>query len=137
MPERKGYNTKAREFVTGIFKHNTERTLSAAEILSFAKANDKGISESTVYRMLSRMEKDGSVIKYVSKKGESAVYQFVGDSEHCKGHLHLKCISCGAVYHLDCHFMEELSSHLNSEHGFELNCEGSVIYGKCRKCRKE
>lgn len=55
MPERKGYNTKAKEFVTGILKRNKERTLSAAEIYSFAKRSDAGICESTVYRMLSRM----------------------------------------------------------------------------------
>ena len=136
MPERKGYNTKAKEFVTGILKKNKERTLSAAEIYSFAKRSDAGICESTVYRMLSRMEKDGKIIKYVSEKGGSAVYQFVGDSGHCKGHLHLKCTSCGAVYHLDCHFMEELSSHLDSEHGFKLSCEGSILYGTFRKCIK-
>ena len=136
MPERKGYNTKARELVTCIFEKSGGKTLSASEILSSAREHDSGISESTVYRILSRLEKDGLLIKYVSEKGESAVYQFVGNSGPCKGHLHLKCTRCKEVYHLDCHFMEELSSHLYSEHGFKLSCEGSIIYGLCKKCAK-
>lgn len=136
MPERKGYNTKARELVTDIFEKNKGKTLSASEILSSARSHDAGISESTVYRMLSRLERDGLLIKYVSEKGESAVYQFAGGGSQCKGHLHLKCTSCKEVYHLDCRFMEDLSHHLYSEHGFKLSCEGSIIYGLCRKCAK-
>ena len=49
-------------------------------------------------------------------------------------HLHLKCVQCGRIYHLDCHFMDEVRAHLMAEHGFTLQCEGSVLYGLCRHC---
>ena len=49
-------------------------------------------------------------------------------------HLHLKCVRCGRIYHLDCHFMDEVRAHLMAEHGFTLQCEGSVLYGLCRSC---
>ena len=48
--------------------------------------------------------------------------------------LHLKCVRCGRIYHLDCHFMDEVRAHLMAEHGFTLQCEGSVLYGLCRSC---
>ena len=46
----------------------------------------------------------------------------------------LKCVRCGRIYHLDCHFMDEVRAHLMAEHGFTLQCEGSVLYGLCRSC---
>ena len=39
-----------------------------------------------------------------------------------------------SIYHLDCHFMDEVRAHLMAEHGFTLQCEGSVLYGLCRHC---
>ncbi len=133
---RKGYNTKARTAVTEFFLSNEGKTASASQIEKFLSQRRVEVSQSTVYRLLSRMEKDGELIKYVSEKGESAVYQYVGESDSCRGHLHLKCLSCGAVLHLDCAFMESLKAHLYSDHGFQLACDGSVIYGLCNACAK-
>ena len=36
-----------------------------------------------------------------------------------------------AIYHLDCHFMDEVRAHLMAEHGFTLQCEGSVFCTVC------
>ena len=74
------------------------------------------------------------MMKYVADKGEKAVFQYVDEGRHCREHLHLKCVRCGRIYHLDCHFMDEVRAHLMAEHGFTLQCEGSVLYGLCRSC---
>ena len=63
-------------------------------------------------------------MKYVADKGEKAVFQYVDEGRHCREHLHLKCVQCGRIYHLDCHFMDEVRAHLMAEHGFTLQCEG-------------
>ena len=70
-------------------------------------------------------------------KGEKAVFQYVDEGRHCREHLHLKCVQCGRIYHLDCHFMDEVRAHLMAEHGFTLQCEGSVLYGLCRHCAQK
>ena len=62
------------------------------------------------------------------------MFQYVDEGRHCREHLHLKCVQCGRIYHLDCHFMDEVRAHLMAEHGFTLQCEGSVLYGLCRYC---
>ena len=62
------------------------------------------------------------------------MFQYVDEGRHCREHLHLKCVRCGRIYHLDCHFMDEVRAHLMAEHGFTLQCEGSVLYGMCRSC---
>ena len=74
------------------------------------------------------------MMKYVADKGEKAVFQYVDEGRHCREHLHLKCTGCGRIYHLDCRFMDEVRAHLMAEHGFVLQCEGSVLYGLCRAC---
>ena len=135
MPLKKGYNTKGRSVVTEYLKENRGKTVSAANIFAAVKKSGAAVSESTVYRCLSRLEKERKIMKYVSEKGESAVYQYIGEETDCRGHLHLKCLSCGRVYHLDCGFMEELSRHRYSDHGFDISCEGSIIYGVCKNCR--
>jgi hypothetical protein len=50
--------------------------------------------------------------------------------------IHLKCIKCNKVIHLECGFMEELRTHLAESHHFILQCEGSVLYGICDECSR-
>ena len=33
--------------------------------------------------------------------------------------------------------MDEVRAHLMAEHGFTLQCEGSVLYGLCRHCAQK
>ena len=55
----------------------------------------------------------------------------------CSHHLHMHCVKCGKVFHLNCSFMDEIAHHLNEEHGFVIDCEKSVLMGLCEECRKE
>ena len=87
-----------------------------------------------MYRYLDKLAGEQRIMKYVADKGERAVFQYVDEGRHCREHLHLKCVQCGRIYHLDCHFMDEVRAHLMAEHGFTLQCEGSVLYGLCRHC---
>ena len=50
-------------------------------------------------------------------------------------HLHLKCVQCGRIYHLDCHFMDEVRAHLMAEHGFTPAVRGAAFCtGLRRSC---
>ena len=90
----------------------------------------------TIYRYLDKLAKEGTVMKYVAEKGSQAVYQYVEMGHHCEEHLHLKCVSCGCIIHLECAFMDEIAEHILKDHGFTLQCKNSIIYGLCRECRK-
>jgi DNA-binding transcriptional regulator YhcF (GntR family) len=98
-----------------------------------------GITEDDVHSMFEMRLLVGEqrIMKYVADKGEKAVFQYVDEGRHCREHLHLKCVQCGRIYHLDCHFMDEVRAHLMAEHGFTLQCEGSVLYGLCRRCAQQ
>ena len=114
MARSDGYNTKTRQLILDYLINNRQHAVSASNILE-------------------HLEEQGAM-KYVADKGEKAVFQYVDEGRHCREHLHLKCVQCGRIYHLDCHFMDEVRAHLMAEHGFTLQCEGSVLYGLCRHC---
>ena len=96
---------------------------------------DSEVNITTIYRYLDRLEKDGTVIRYVSGQGSQAAYQYVEQGKGCCDHLHLQCVKCGRIYHLDCAFMKEISEHIEKDHGFELQCRNSVLYGICKDCK--
>lgn len=134
MARSDGYNTKTRQLILDYLMTNSQQAVSAANILEHLEAEGASPNPTTVYRYLDRLTGEQRVMKYVAGKGEKAVFQYVDAARHCREHIHLKCVSCGCIYHLDCDFMAEMRRHLADEHGFTLQCEGSVLYGLCRRC---
>jgi Fur family ferric uptake transcriptional regulator len=130
-----GYKTKSREYILEYFKGHKEQIVSAADIHRDLQENGKQINLATIYRNLDKMTEDGVLLKYKTAKDEHAVFQFVGEHEKCHEHLHLQCVKCGKVIHLECCFMKDIVNHLEEHHGFMLECSNSVLYGLCRDCR--
>ena len=117
MAGRGGYNTKTRQLILDYLINNRQHAVSASNILEHLE--DEGVSPNptTVYRYLDKLAGEQRIMKYVADKGEKAVFQYVDEGRHCREHLHLKCVQCGRIYHLDCHFMDEVRAHLMAEHG--------------------
>ena len=140
MARSDGYNTKTRQLILDYLINNRQHAVSASNILEHLEEQGASPNPTTVYRYLDKLAGEQRIMKYVADKGEKAVFQYVDEGRHCREHLHLKCVQCGRIYHLDCHFMDEVRAHLMAEHGFTLQCEGSVLYGLCRqlrtKCRR-
>jgi len=117
-------------------KKNSDRTVAVADIDHYLKAQDCEVNITTIYRYLDKLAKDGTVIKYVAEKGNQAVYQYVELGHHCEEHLHLQCVKCGKIIHLECEFMDEISEHILKDHGFKLQCKNSILYGMCSACQE-
>ena len=137
MPRSGGYNTRTRQLILDYLINNRQHAVSASNILEHLEAEGASPNPTTVYRYLDKLAGEQRIMKYVADKGEKAVFQYVDEERHCREHLHLKCVQCGRIYHLDCHFMDEVRAHLMAEHGFTLQCEGSVLYGLCRHCAQK
>lgn len=135
MPRKQNYDTKARRYILEYLKGLGESTVSAADILNFLQTKGEKISLTTVYRYLSVLSEEKKVIAFSEGKGGKNVYQFVKSDNSCDGHLHIQCKNCGRLIHLNCEFMNELKSHIESEHGFSLECTESILYGICKECR--
>lgn len=132
-----GYATASRKKILDYLKKNSERTVTAADIADYLKNSDSEVNITTIYRYLDKLEKEGTLIKYVAEKGSQAAYQYVELGHRCEEHLHMKCVQCGCIIHLECEFMDEISEHILKDHGFALQCKNSILYGTCEKCRNK
>ena len=130
-----GYATASRKRILEFLKSNSNRAVTAADIDDYLRENDSEVNITTIYRYLDKLASEGTVMKYVAEKGAKAVYQYVEMGHRCEEHLHLKCVKCGCIIHLECAFMDEISEHIRKDHGFELQCKNSILYGICKKCR--
>ena len=129
-----GYNTAARSRILGFLMENKDRTVNANDILKVLNDGGNEVNITTIYRYLDKLTESGQVMKYVAENGTRAVYQYVEHEHHCEEHLHLQCTKCGAIIHLDCSFMDEIAEQVSLEHGFQIQCRNSIIYGVCRNC---
>ena len=76
------------------------------------------------------------ILEYLKNSNDHTVTAAdVEPGRGCEQHLHLKCVKCGKIIHLECHFMEEISHHIEESHGFTLQCKNSILYGICKECK--
>ena len=132
-----GYKTENRKRILEYLESSGDKAVSVKDIHDYLCENGCSVNLSTIYRFLDKLEKEGSVITYISEKGDKATYQYVGDQAHCSDHLHLKCVKCGKIIHLDCNFMGDIAGHIEEHHDFTIQCRNSVIYGVCKECQKK
>ncbi len=129
------YNTVSKTKILEYLEQNAGRTVRAHDILLHLHETGLVVNVTTVYRCLDRLTGEGRVLKYTAEDGTQAVYQFAEPEHHCEEHLHLQCIRCGSIVHLDCDFMDDLKLHALEEHGFSIRCKNSIIYGLCKECQ--
>ena len=123
------YNTEKRSELLRFFKENKDTAFSLEEICR--QLTDGGRDKSTLYRQTARLVEEGFVSR-MPVGARKFVYQYM-DKQHCAEHLHLKCMGCGRLVHLDHSTSHALLTSLLSAQGFTVD-GGSVLYGKCRAC---
>lgn len=136
MPEKQNYNTKARKVILEYLESRGSNTVSAQDIISHLSDTGISVNPATVYRYLNKLTAEHSVLKFVEDETQVSFYQFIGKEKSCDRHIHIKCIKCGKLIHLNCSFMHDITEHLYTNHGFTLQCEKSILYGICRECEK-
>ena len=135
MAEKHNYNTKARKYILEYLESCGDNTVCAADILDFLNKNGVSVNLTTVYRYLSKLTAEHKVIKITEAKSQKSVYQLIKHKKSCDNHLHIKCTKCGKLIHLDCGFIEQFREHILMDHGFFLECSGSILYGICDECK--
>lgn len=113
-----------------LLKECAETSLTLNEICDAVVSDGHG--RSTVYRLISELVEEGKVRRISDGRTRHCTYQYIGD-EHCKGHLHLKCKSCGRLIHMDEGATEELCRRVLDVGGFRLDV-GELFFGRCGEC---
>lgn len=134
---QKTYNTKQRTQVLDCLISNSEKHMTADEIVRRLEEQGVNVGKTTVYRTLEKLVTEGRVRKYISEEGKSACFQYVDDKGHCEQHFHLKCVECGKLIHLKCEHLTQLENHVFEHHRFRVDNTKTVLYGVCEECGKK
>lgn len=131
------YKTAGRRRLLNFLESHPDRQFLVDELSEelnrqTEEGSGKG-SKSSLYRHLSELCDEGTVRKYRSDTQSAYVYQYVGRGDCCH-HFHLKCVSCGALIHLECAVSQELLTHIQSDHHFRVDSGRSILYGMCETC---
>lgn len=130
------YKTKQQELLLSCFKAMQGRHFTAEDVAAYFQKQNISIGIATIYRQIEKFVAMGVVQKYFLGEQNAACFQYMGEECHKEvSHFHLKCKKCGTLIHLECHDLEQLSSHLMAEHGFALDPFRTVFYGLCENCR--
>ena len=137
MARSDGYNTRTRQLILDYLINNRQHAVSASNILEHLEAEGASPNPTTVYRYLDKLAAEQRIMKYVADKGERAVFQYVDEGLHCREHLHLKCVDCGRLIHLDEDVSDALQSDLLRAAGFTVDGRSTTIYGTCAACGRK
>ncbi len=123
------YNTGRREEIIAYFKNRRDEALSLDEVCCALTGDGEG--KSSIYRIVAKLVSLGVLKKLSSPDSRHCKYQYLG--EHCSAHLHLKCLGCGRLIHLDSDRSRELSQTVMTLGNFSLDST-SLLFGKCESC---
>lgn len=123
------YNTKQRTAVLSLFEKNAERQYTIDELIKALDEPRPG--KSTVYRLVRKLEEEGTLRRFTREGTAKAVYQLSGAS-CCSEHLHIKCLDCGLLIHLNRRAQDELTK----DTGFVIDDGMSMLYGRCADCAR-
>ena len=126
------YNTEQKKAIQAFLCANSDRQFTVEEIAQ-ALGGEAGVS--TVYRRMPALVKEGGVKRFVKEGSRKAVYQAVNGT-HCAAHLHMKCIGCGRLLHMDDALSERVIDIVERNSAFSVIEEDTVLFGKCADCKK-
>ncbi|MGM9592699.1 MAG: Fur family transcriptional regulator [Oscillospiraceae bacterium] len=121
------YQTHQKTALLKFFEDNPKRQYTIDELIG--QMGEDAPAKSTAYRIVKKLADEGLVRRFVREGTAGAVYQLAGKS-CCAEHLHIKCLDCGLLIHLDSSAQEELTKST----GFVLDDERSMLYGRCAQC---
>lgn len=90
------------------------------------------VGKSTLYRLMSQLVEDGTVRRFVKGNSRRFTYQILG-GEDCHQHLHLKCVDCGRMVHLD-HDITAFVEERLKRHHFAADERTTMLFGRCESC---
>ena len=134
MASRGTYNTRQKARILDYLIEHEQRRLTVDEVVQRLAERGTSVGKTTVYRQLEALAEQGTVHKYAADG--VTCYQYFRDAEECKRHSHMVCTGCGDLLHVECDLMKQLFEHMRDEHGFALDSDRSVLYGRCARCAR-
>ena len=121
--------TAQRMAVLHVLRHSGRR-LTPTEIFRRARQDLPGLTETTVYRTLDFLARNGLAWPTRMERGH-LVYEIAGRQHH-----HLICRECGAEIEVEHALMRGLYAKLEAASGYHLADEHLTLFGLCPECQK-
>lgn len=128
------YKTHQKDMLLGYLAELKE-PCTIDEICDGLSSSAEAPGKSTVYRLINRLVEEGSVKRFVKSGSKQFVYQLVADEE-CHHHLHMKCVNCGKLLHMEHKMSEELIGLIAAGNEFAVDSEETTLFGKCKECKE-
>ena len=132
------YNTIQRKIILDFLNSNKDKQFTVEEISEKLREEYNDIDEipgkSTVYRIISKLVDEGTVKRFVKGKSRQFLYQISG-CENQVTHLHLKCVECGKLFHIDTIISDKITNQILKTYNFNLDSEKTVLFGRCNNCK--
>jgi Fe2+ or Zn2+ uptake regulation protein len=122
--------TRQRELIWAALTAETDRHLSAAEVVQRVRAELPRVNVSTVYRTLDLLVAEGLVLR--TDLGKDRVFY---EPAHDHRHHHVVCRRCGAVAHLHDEVLGDLAARVDRASGFAMGPDEVTLFGLCLGCR--
>lgn len=129
---RKVYQTGGKQELLAFLRQNADRPLTIEEIVA-ALPPEHAPGKSTVYRLMTQLVAEGTVRRFVRGNSRQFTYQWL-DSAACHAHLHLKCVDCGRLVHLDHDASAYVQEHLLRQNHFSPDDRMTMLFGRCEGC---
>lgn len=104
--------------------------LTAEQVAERVRRTDSGVNLASVYRSLGLFADIG--LARESNLGNDGAARW--ELAHPDDQFHLVCESCGDVQHHGGDLVEQVRSHLGSDHGFEATTIELAVSGRCARC---
>ena len=129
-----GYQTEQKKALLSFLESHQEEAFSIEQLSrALAAGPGRAPGKSTLYRLISQLAEEGRVKRLSDGHGRHAVYQLL---PHCGGHLHLRCSSCGRLYHMEDGESAAIIAEILSRHHFAVDGADAVLPGCCENCRE-
>ncbi len=109
---------------------DSDRHLSAEEILTRVRRRYPYLNKSAVYRSLDLLTEIGLVTQI--DLGSGRVQYELHQHPH---HHHLVCRHCGGIAQVDDTCFQPLEKRLKQKYGFEADLAHFAVFGLCRECQ--
>lgn len=132
------YVTAQKTQLLSFMEKHRETSMTAREIYTGMK-NDASFStllaKSTLYRLLDTLAEENILIKDVKKGTRQYVFRYAGQPE-CGNHLHMTCLDCGGLVHIDEERTKEIHDCLVKS-DLDLDEHFTMLFGHCGKCKED
>lgn len=131
-----GYNTEQKKLLLEFLERNSDKSYTIDEIVEGIKSSsgEHSLGRSTVYRLMTRLCEEKRVQRFAGEGSRRFLYRMIAD-DHCRDHLHLKCLSCGKILHLDRATSDALLEQVRLMEDFSVSEEDTLLFGNCSQCK--